>query len=274
MKKYSMIHIPLMSFYSGELYRDVGLHWKGVGFIYLFLLLCICGIPSVIQVHLRFSDFVDNEAPPYVSQIPQITIEDGEAFVDVNQPHYIVDPHTQAVLAIIDTTGTITSLEGTEARALITQGQAIVKRNEFETRTIAFDQIEQFTLDQQRIYGWLNTLKKYLAAVMFPFMLFGSLIFRIVQLLIYAAIGLLMASWCRSNRSYTSLLRLAVVAVTPGIIVKTVLGFTSIQIPFAGLAYFGVAMAYLFFGVQVSSHADEDQPTDYLRVEDAGPGVQ
>jgi hypothetical protein len=32
MKKFSIIHLPLMSFFSEALYRDVGLHWKGTGF--------------------------------------------------------------------------------------------------------------------------------------------------------------------------------------------------------------------------------------------------
>ena len=54
----------------------------------------------------------------------------------------------------------------------------------------------------------------------------------------------------------------------------TVLGLLGVQMPFAGLAYFGVAMAYLFFGVQVSSHQDEDEATEHLRVDDVGPGPQ
>jgi hypothetical protein len=40
-KKYSIFHIPVFSFFSRELYRDVGMHWKGVNFLYLLLLLAI-----------------------------------------------------------------------------------------------------------------------------------------------------------------------------------------------------------------------------------------
>ena len=53
MKKYAMIHIPFMSFYAGDIYRDVCLHWKGVGFAYLFLLLFICG--NMIKKNLSSS---------------------------------------------------------------------------------------------------------------------------------------------------------------------------------------------------------------------------
>ena len=269
-----MIHIPLMSFYARDLYRDVCLNWKGVGFVYLFLLLFICSVPPIIKMHIGLSDFAKNEAPEYVSQVPQITIEDGEAFVDVNQPYHIIDPHTQKVLVIIDTTDTITSLEDTEARGLITKHQAMFKKNEFETRNFAFSEIDQFTLDQQRINGWLRGLQRYLAIVIFPFAFLGSLIFRIIQLLLYAAIGILIASWCRSNRPYGSLLRLAVVAVTPCIITKTVLGVMSVHIPFAGLLFFVVAMGYLFFGIKASSEENEDQQMENLIADDSGLGPQ
>jgi hypothetical protein len=272
MKKYSMIHIPLMSFYARDLYRDVCLNWKGVGFIYLFLLVFVCRIPSAIRVHIGFSDFINNEAPDYVSQVPQITIEDGEAFVDANQPYHIIDPQTQEVLVIIDTTGTIATLEDTEAIGLITKHEAILRKSEYETRRIAFDEIDQFTLDQQRINGWLNTIQRYLAISTFPFLVVGSFIFRIIQLLIYAAIGILFASWCRSNRPYGSLLRLAVVAITPCIITQTVLAMMRIHIPFAGLLYFVAAMAYLFFGIKVSSGEDDDRSIEGLRVDDSPLG--
>ena len=110
--------------------------------------------------------------------------------------------------------------------------------------------------------------------VIFPFALLGSLIFRIIQLLVYAAIGIPIASWCRSNRSYGSLLRLAVVAVTPCIITKTVLGMMSVHIPFAGLLYFIVAVGYLFFGIKTSSEENEDQQIESLRIEDSRLGPQ
>ena len=32
MRRYSIFHVPVMSFYSRALYRDVGLRWKGIGF--------------------------------------------------------------------------------------------------------------------------------------------------------------------------------------------------------------------------------------------------
>lgn len=274
MKKYSMIHIPVMSFFARDFYRDVCLHWKGTNFLYLFILLLICWIPAIVKVHIGFSDFRENEAPAVVSQIPQITIENGEASVDVNQPYHIMDPDTKRSLVIIDTTGSITSLDDAEAAVLIAKNQAIFKRNAYETRQFSFAEIPQFTLDQQTINGWLDNIQKYLALTLFPCALLGSFVFRIIQVLIYAAIGLFFASLCHTNRSYLSLIRLAVLAVSPCIIIKTILGIAGIDLPFAGLLFLVIAMGYLYFGVKASTDDDDDDDNhevDNLRLDGGNP---
>ena len=121
MKRYSIIHVPVLSFFSKDLYRDVCYNWKGSGFVYLLLLLSVCWIAPMVKLHVGLSDFVDNEAPKMVTQIPVITIVEGKASIDEPQPYYIQEPETGENLIVIDTTGTITSLEGTEVFALITE---------------------------------------------------------------------------------------------------------------------------------------------------------
>jgi hypothetical protein len=246
-----------MTFFSRSFYRDVGLRWKGSGFAYLLLLLTICWVPPFIQFHLFVSDYVEHKAPTFISQIPQITIINGEASVDVAQPYKIINPDNGRVLALIDTTGETTSLEGTEAVVLITRTEVMFKKSDVETRTFSLKNIGHFTLDQQRVTGWLGVIRGYAAVVLYPFAVTGSFAFRIVQLLVYAAIGLLFARWCKTNISYLSLIRLSVMAVTPIIIIKTIVGITDIKIPFAGLLYFAIAMAYLFIGVKASSHDEK-----------------
>ena len=95
---------------------------------------------------------------------------------------------------------------------------------------------------------------------LYPFAVVASLVFRIVQVLVYAALGLLFASWCRCTRTYLQLLRLAVVAVTPCIIVKTILTAAGIGIPFDALWYFLAAMGFLFFGIKATCEETTSQP--------------
>ncbi|MHC4159706.1 MAG: DUF1189 family protein [Planctomycetota bacterium] len=213
MKKFSIIHIPVLSFFSKDLYRDVGLHWKGLNFAYLLLLLAICWVPAIIKIHIAFSNFIDNEAPLVVEQVPEITITDGEVSIKEPQPYYITDPENDDILAVIDTTDTINSLEDTDALCLVTKTSVIYRKNELQTQTVDLSQVENFVLDSDRITGWLQIAKKLLAVTIYPFALLGSYFYRIVQALIYAAIGLLFASLCKARLSYAALLRLAIVAV-------------------------------------------------------------
>jgi len=251
MKQFSIIHVPFMSFFSKDLYIDVGLNWKGVCFSYLLLLLVLCWIPTMIKTHVGVSDFIDNEAPAFVEQVPEITIIDGEASIKEPQPYYITAPESNDVLAIIDTTGTIGSLGDANTMCLLTQTSFIYRQGEFETRTYDLSEVEHFVLDSERITEWLQTFKKYVAIVLSPFALLGSYVYRIVQALIYAAIGLLFASLCKITLSYGALLRLAITAVTPCIIVSTVLGLVGIYLPM--FFYLPAALGYLFFGVKAIS---------------------
>lgn len=260
MKRYTILHVPLLSFFSGALYRDVCHHWKGTGLAWLLLLLAICWVFTIFTFHRGVSRFVDDEAPKIVSQIPTITIVDGAASIDEPQPYHITDPDTGEVLVVIDTTGTITSLDETEARGLVTRTGLVFEKSAVETRAFSFAEIEEFVLDQDRLAFWLTSLKRLAAPVAYPFALFGSYAVRIIQVLIYAAIGLFFAMLCKSTRTYVQLMRLAVIAVTPCIIVKTILMVSHAQLPMAGLWYFLAAMGYLYFGVMAASR--QEDPAD------------
>lgn len=250
MKKYTLFHIPPLSFYSTSLYRDVAFNWKGIGFGYLFLLLALCWLLLVINIDQHTGQFFDDEAPFVISQIPTITIENGQASIEELQPYFIYDPETAEEMAVIDTTGNINSLEGINAPVLLTRTQLIFKKNEFETRSFELSEIGDYVLDQETLYHWSNFIKSYLSVIIYPFALISSFIFRVIQVLIYAAIGMLFVLICKTQLEYSQLLRLSVVAVTPCIIINTVLWLSSVNLPMSGLIYFMLTMLYLFVGVK------------------------
>lgn len=251
MRSYSIFHVPVLSFFSKKLYIDVSRNWKGVNFLYLLLLLAVCLIPKMIDLHRGISNFLSIEAPAIVNQVPEITITDGRVSIKETQPYYIIDPDSNKPLAIIDTTGRIESIKDTGAFCLLTSNKLMIKKSEFENRTYDLSNVKAFSMDGEQIAGWLQIGGKFLAVAIYPFALLGSYVYRIVQVLIYAAIGLLFASLCNTKLSYSALVRLAVVAVTPCIIVATILGLAGIYIP--GFLYFVAAMVYLFFAVKSNS---------------------
>ena len=253
MKKFSIIHLPVLSFFSQDLYRDVGLHWKRICFGYLFLLLAICWIPSMVKIHTGFSAFINDLAPPFVDQVPEITITDGQVSIEEPQPYFIRVPDNNDVIAVIDTTGSIETPEDANAFFLLTNNSMIIRKSDFETQTIDLSQVKSFTIDSADITSWLHTAQKYLVIILYPLALLSSYVYRIIQALIFAAIGLLFASSCKVSLSYGALLRLAVVAMTPCIIIKTVFALAGVYFPCIGLLYIVITLAYLYFGVYACS---------------------
>ncbi len=249
---YRIWQTPPLAFFSPALYRDVALRWKGVAFGYLLLLLTLCWIPGAIKIHQSFAFFVDEEAPLVIEQIPEISIINGQAFIDHPQPYTIHDPETGAPLVVIDTTGTITSLEQTDALGLVTSREAIFQKSAIETRSFRFETVDRYTLNQEKITHWLSIAKDWAAPVLYPFCILVSFAYRIIQALIYACFGLLIVYLFKGKLPFDALLRLSVIAITPAIIIGSLFDATAISPPWAGLWFFLLSMGYLTFGIRAA----------------------
>lgn len=249
MRQFSVFMAPLYAFFSRALFRDVGSHWRRVSFVYLLLLLAVCWIPVVAGLHLKFSEFLDNTASHIIQQIPAITIKNGRVSTDVDQPYFIHMEQPEQVIAIIDTTGQITSLEGSSAVLLITESQVIERKSDWETRVHNLHEVPQFYLDGPMVQRWLRLFGTWGIPLLYPVGLAGSYIARLVQVLFYSVIGMIIAKGVRCELDYGGILSVAMVAITPAIILKTVFWSTETQLPFAPLVYLAITIGYLAFGL-------------------------
>lgn len=254
MKRYAILHPLYLSFFSRDLYRDVRTNWKGTGFLYLLLLLSITWLPVMYKLHLGISKGIQQEAPKYIGQVPKITIVHGEVSIDRPVPYTITDPDSRASLMVIDTSGKISSLEQTTALALLTKNKFMYRKPRgTETRIYDLSTINSFTLDRDLVNGWVQASRKYFAALAYPFVLAASFAYRVLQMLLYAAIGMLFANMLKTPLDYPAVLRLASVSITPVIILSTLRTLTGLHVPAFWLACFVIAMAYLFFAVKANS---------------------
>jgi hypothetical protein len=146
------------------------------------------------------------------------------------------------------------------------------KQSPHETRAFNLNEVKEFTLDRDMLTNWLNILKKLVIPVVYPMALVGSYLFRIIQVLVYAAIGMLFVSRCNAQLPYSCLVRLAAVAITPAIIVKTILGAADVRLPVVWLLYIMVTLSYLYFAVKACSQPEPEQTP--LEEDDGGPGHQ
>jgi hypothetical protein len=70
--------------------------------------------------------------------------------------------------------------------------------------------------------------------------------------LIYALIGILIAKILEVELNYQALVRLAVISITPVLIIDTIYSVAGLKIPLWWLICFIIAMSYMFFGIKAS----------------------
>jgi len=253
-RRYTIIHPLFMSFFSKDFYRDVAQNWKNYAFLYLLFLLALCSVVKTVKIHYDLSDFLTKHAPAFISQFPAVTFSNGKASIEADEPYFIKDPKSGEDIIIIDTTGQINSLNDTNAVMLLTETKLIIKKSAGETQVFTLSEIEDFRIDQDVIYGWLRIAQKWLAVVFFPFLVLGSFVYRLVQVLIYGIIGMLFASILKTDIEFQSLISIAIMAITPVVLLDTFMGPPGISAVFWRFLCFLISMGFLFFGIKANSN--------------------
>ena len=259
MRRYNVVQPYWLSFISKDLYRDVAQNWRGFGFVYLLLLLALAWLPDVVKIHRGFAGFVEKEGEALVAQMPKITITNGEVSLDPPGPHYVKDPETGKVMIILDTSADIGAFgEYPDAKILLTRTQLITRQERSgQTRAQDLAGVSSFSIDQDGMRRFFGVLKSWLGVFLYPFALLGSYAYRILQALLYGAIGLAIAGIVKAKLEYAASVRLAVMAITPVIVVSTLLDTLAKTPPYWWLLCFVIAMWYLFFGVKAATEAQE-----------------
>lgn len=260
MKRFSLFHPLYMSFYSSELYQDVGRHWKGVGLGYLFLAMAILQLPMAAKIHMGFSKWVATGANEIVDQIPQINVNHGEVSTNVETPYYIKEPtdpasrvsSTSDYLLVIDLTGKYKTLEDVKTDILLTK-HSVTMRNQREVRTYDLSGVDGFSMDSARVHGWLSSSRFFVAPGFYVFVLLFSFLYRVAQVALYAAVGILFARSMNAALEYAALMRLAAVAVTPPMALNEIVDLAQAHIPLWSLICLGMALGYLYFGIKASA---------------------
>ncbi len=252
MKRFGIAHPLILSFYSKELYQDVGQKWTGVGFIYLLFLLSLCWIPIGILGQTGIDRFVDERGAAFTGEIPKITITQGEVFVDAKLPYYIKDTVRGKTVAILDPSGAVQSLDNTDAIILLTRTKVIYRNSPTETRMYDLSKVNNFTMTRDDVRRWLGIGKKWLMVIVFPFLLVFSFLYRILQALLYGWIGMFFAKNSGVTLDYKAAVRLAVIAVTPVLTLDTAFDMAHVKIPYWSLICLGITMSYLYFGVKAN----------------------
>ena len=249
-RRYDLWHPYLLSFYSKPFYRDVARHWRALAFIHLLILVALTSVVFILHFQAIATAFVNDQAPAILAQIPPIDIKQGEARVAVDQPYRIYRKDGRTLFAVIDTTGQTRSLRQSGAMLLLTRSRLMAQIGSGASRIIDLSPIDNLHLTRDDMAQWLQTSLRWAPVVLYPLMLFFTYCLRTVQILIYGAIGLVLASLMKSKISFGAAAAVAVMAMTPVILIDTLLMVFKIHIPLWNIVSFVVALAYLFFGIR------------------------
>jgi hypothetical protein len=251
-RRFTIVHPLILAFFSADLYRDAGRNWRGASFAYLLLLSLISTVPWLMRAQAAIDIFVTEHTPGIIEQVPDITITGGEVRIDAEQPYFIEDPETGKTLFILDTTGTMTSLQDTEAQGLLTDRNFLHRQREWEIRTYDLSEIESFELNREILNEWAEIGRKWLVFFLFPFVLVFTFAVGTILVLLYAGLGNLFCNATRITLSYPALVSIAVMALTPAWLLGILFGLLRIEVPFWWLVSFLISMSYLYLGVRAS----------------------
>lgn len=257
MKKYNFISAWFLSFFSRSLYRDVAAHWRGIGITYLLLLLAVCWIPEFYRYYIISQEWVI-KTEPVVEQMPTIIVKSGKASVDKPVPYMILDKKG-AVLAIIDTQTPNRTLSGEkDAPLFLLTTQKLYYQTPGGVQEMPLSDLQyDFELNKEKVNKIFQTVKEKNTATgwsvyFYPSAVIGSLIYRTIQILFYGLLGLLFANMLRISIRYQTAVRLSAIAITPVIILGTILNVLGIIFPLQLVLYFVISMFYLYFGVKAT----------------------
>jgi hypothetical protein len=257
----------VLSFFSASLYRDVARTWRGIGLLYLLLLLVLTWLPPIIRTHLSFRRFVRNEAPAVIDQTPTLTITKGVVSIAEPEPYFMRDPKTGRAVVYIDTSGAFDRGKEAQEAVILVSRSTMEVRQPNKTEVHDLSKVDSFHMDRRDAARWLDLASTWFGPVAYVASVLWSLVTGLLRLLLYALVGMAFASSFNARLDFPALMRLSAVAMTPAMLVDTLAWtFNFGYLPCCG---WGVLMAvatlaYLVFAVKANADA---APTVY-----GGPG--
>lgn len=240
------------SFFNNRLYVDVGKRWKGLGIGYLLFLMFVVTLPFSLRVIIDFNRFFMEDLVQPLQQLPKLYIQNGT--VSLNKPMpYIIKNKQNQVVAIVDTTGTVNTIDGSFPflTVLITKDKLFYHfpSPQFFFNTNAVQNpanpvyVYSFKKESNTVFvgsEWVKSssilnLKRFFAILIYPTVVFIFFAFFLVILLALALLGQLAAKLLRFTITYQQSCRLIMVSATPFMVVLwilLVLGWFSNRIGF------------------------------------------
>ena len=257
MKEYNYLQAIYMSFYSRRLYRDVANNW-GLGVVlYLFVLLVLCVLVLMFKYQPMILIATEKFSNTYITQMPELTIDKGQVTTPQQKPYFIGTPSGN-ILAIIDTSGRYTNLDKVpkSTRILLTKDSLYYDLEDAKTppKVQKISSTLSMHFKPENVKLLLIEVASWFWLVLIPFLIFIHFVYRSVEALFYGLFTFVFAAIGRLPFSYPKAIKLAIIAMTPSIVIGTVLTFLGIEFAYLGLLFLALTLAYIVFALQANKN--------------------
>ncbi len=253
MKEFPAYQAPALAFFSGDFYRHVAKRWGGIGLIYLFMLsFCAIAISDIGLYRL-----VDGYVDLILNKVPPLHIKDNKVLLDVPSPYEIMitGEGGKAVKIVFDTSGKMKTLKDSGGALVLVTADSIIMKDSLEDEnattfsSLAGGKNLDLTVTKETIGQWRSAASSVILSSM-GVLAALALLGHFLLALIYGGLGCIMASITEAELGYGACVRLACVAMTPGIIISVLLGLTGL-LQFCvlwAMITVPVTLGYLYFG--------------------------
>ena len=125
-----------------------------------------------------------------------MTLTNGHVTSPVEQPYYMKDSKSGMPYAVLDTTGTINTLDdaGPNVYILITDHKMWTRQNKTQAKETDLTPFKSFYIDKNKLTGWMGNFSHFASIAGLPLMVLGAVVIRLLQVLIYGAINLALSA--------------------------------------------------------------------------------
>ena len=242
-----------MSLYSPDIYVEAARRWTGIGVVYLVLLLSLAWLPTPIRWFLQLRTYSATTAPTIVKQLPVVTIREGVMSAQPSGRHVIRESEsaTDPVFIIDDSIDQLPpDAVETDTIVLTRHELGMIRKSTGERRVWKLTPASDAVVTPADVAAFFTALPFWAPFIGYAGCLAGSLIVRTLQILFYGWIGLGLARRWNVALDYASVMRIAALAITPVVVVRTIIGpwepVWYLRWPLAA----AVTVTYLAFGIR------------------------
>ncbi len=250
------------SFYDTKLYLAVVQAWKGMGYTYLFVLsLCISALmigQILYSLHVQISDDHINSI---IDSIPVITVQDGRAISDIEEPCDVPLSQARNLTLRIDMQSDPNTLKtvGIEQGFILYAEQFDIISEQKVLRTYPLDKLENGRYDREKLISAWSFIKNVMPFLIFIPVAMGMWFKYIVRALIVTVVSYIMTASMKDEYDFAVRMRMSAIAVTPPLIIDTIMLLT-LSRPLSIFAVIGIATLFVYVMIRVNrspnSHLD------------------